>query len=118
MRRATHCCSFKACRTRFDLAVAAFLLLVSQVEVWRFGVAGGGLPGAACLAAIAIVSAWRTRFPLASAAGSIALAFVCAAWAGLPGSVTFASATILAFYRIGTAAPIAGERTPPWPPGC
>lgn len=87
---------------RLDLAIALALVGVSQVEVWGFGVAGGGVAGAACLAAIALVSAWRTRFALTSTAVMYGLGFVCSAVAGQPGSVTFAAASLLAFYRIGT----------------
>lgn len=88
--------------TRFDLAVAAMLLVVSQVEVWAFGIAGGGAVAAVCLGAIAVLSAWRTRLPLASTAGILVAAFACATWSGTPGSATFAIADLLAFYRIGT----------------
>jgi signal transduction histidine kinase len=88
--------------TRADAAFAVLLLSVSQVEVWGFGVVGGGAAGAACVAAIAVSSAWRTRFPLTSTATMYATGFVCAAVAGQPGSVTFAIASLLAFYRIGT----------------
>jgi signal transduction histidine kinase len=88
--------------TRADAAIAVVLLVLSQVEVWAFGVAGGGPAGAACLASIAISSAWRTRFPLVSTATMFAIGFVCSSVAGQPGSVTFAIASLLAFYRIGT----------------
>lgn len=87
--------------TRFDTGVAAVLLVVSQIEVWAFGVAGGGAVAAACLATIALVSAWRTRFPLSSTAGIWIAAFACATWSAPPASVTFAAADLLAFYRIG-----------------
>jgi hypothetical protein len=88
--------------TRFDVTLAACLLVVSQVEVWAVGVAGGGAAAATCLGAIAVLSAWRTRYPLASIAAIWLAAFACAALAGPPASVTFAVAGIAGFYRIGT----------------
>jgi signal transduction histidine kinase len=88
--------------TRLDSAIAVALLVLSQVEVWGFGVAGGGVAGAACIGAIAVASAWRTRFPLGSTAAMYGLGFVCSAVAGQPASITFAAASLLAFYRIGT----------------
>ena len=88
--------------TRIDAAVATVLLGLSQIEVWALGFAGGGAVGAVCLAAVAVASAWRTSFPVASAAALMAAAIVCAHTAGQPGSVTFAAAELLAFYRLGT----------------
>ena len=55
--------------TRTDAAIAAVLLVASQVEVWRFGAGGGGAIAAVCLALVAIISAWRTRYPLVSGFG-------------------------------------------------
>ena len=88
--------------TRFDLALAACLLVVSQIEVWAFGVAGGGVAAATSLGAVAVLSAWRTRYPLASIVAIWLAAFACAALAGPPASVTFGVAAIAGFYRIGT----------------
>ncbi len=88
--------------TRTDAAIAAVLLVASQVEVWRFGAGGGGAIAAVCLALVAIISAWRTRYPLVSGFGLFVPAAVCAALASPPGSFTFAAAVILGFYRIGT----------------
>jgi signal transduction histidine kinase len=102
MRFRRHCVTVNGMPTRFDLAAAAVLLVVSQVEVWAFGIAGGGVVAATCLGAIAVLSAWRTRLPLASTAAIFGAAFACAAWSGTPGSATFAVADLLAFYRIGT----------------
>ena len=78
------------------------LLVVSQAEVWRFDVAGGRAGAAALLAAVAVASAWRTRFPLSSTAALFLLGFLCAALVGPPGSATLALALILGYYRIGT----------------
>jgi signal transduction histidine kinase len=102
MRFAGRCASVVSMPKRLDLAIAAVLLVVSQVEVWAFGIAGGGVVAAVCIGTIAVVSAWRTRFPLASVTGIFVAAFVCAQWSGQPGSVTFAVADLLAFYRLGT----------------
>ena len=90
--------------TRVDAAVAAALLVASQVEVWVFGEAGGTWVSAVCLAAIAVISAWRTRYPLASTFALFVPATACAILAAPPGSVTFAVAVLLGFYRIGTLA--------------
>ncbi len=88
--------------TRNDAGIAAVLLLVSQVEVWRFGAGGGAAIAAVCLAAIAIISAWRSRYPLLSSFGLFVPAAICAALAAPPASLAFAAAVMLGFYRIGT----------------
>ncbi len=88
--------------TRTDAAIAAVLLVASQVEVWRFGAGGGGWIAAVCLALVAIISAWRTRYPVRSGFGLFVPAALCAALASPPGSLTLAVAVILGFYRIGT----------------
>lgn len=88
--------------TRTDAAIAAVLLVVAEVEVWRFGAGGGGWVAAICFALIALISAWRTRYPLASGFGVFVPAAVCAALASPPGSFTFAAVVVLGFYRIGT----------------
>ena len=88
--------------TRVDLLVAAVLLVVSQIEVWVFGVAGGGYVAAICLGAIAVLSAWRTRFPIASISAIYLVGGACASWSGPPVSATFFVADVLGFYRIGT----------------
>ena len=87
--------------SRVDLSISAVLLVASQVEVWVFGAAGGAAAGAACLAVIALVSTWRSAFPIVSTAGCYLIGFVCAAAAGPPGSATFAAVSLLGFYRIG-----------------
>ena len=104
MRSARGCVSVSGVPTRLDLALAAVLLVVSQFEVWAFGLAGGGAAAAGSLAAVAIASAWRTRLPVVSAAAVLGAAIVCAKTSGQPGSVTFAVAELLAFYRLGTLA--------------
>ena len=53
---------------------------------------------------MAVASAWRTRFPLASTAAVFLAAAVCATVAGEPVSVTFVVAVVLGFYRIGSLA--------------
>lgn len=90
--------------TRIDAAIAGALLVASQVEVWVFGEAGGTWVSAVCLATIAVISAWRTRYPLASTFGMFVPATACAILVAPPGSATFAIAVILGFYRIGTLA--------------
>ena len=88
--------------TRIDAAIAALLLVISQVEVWWLGAGGGGVVAAVCFAGIAVISAWRTRYPLASSFALFIPAGICAVWASPPASFTFAAAVMLGFYRIGT----------------
>lgn len=88
---------------RTDLAIAAGLLLVGEMEVLALERAvGGGLPGALCQVVIVGCVAWWRRHPIAVAvatnAGMVAAALVTGT---APGSIAGFAVTALSFAAIG-----------------
>lgn len=87
--------------TALDGAYAAALVVLSQVEVWAFGTAGGNWPGAVSLLIVAAGAAWRSRFPTLSAAVVVLGGFVEAWVTDKPGTVTWAVAVVVAWFTLG-----------------
>jgi signal transduction histidine kinase len=86
---------------RDDVLLAAALVAISQVEVWGYGAAGGGLPGALTLGLAAAAMLVRSRQPV------IALVLVtlgltlCARFAGEPVSATSFLTFVIAMFSVG-----------------
>jgi signal transduction histidine kinase len=90
---------------RVDLLIVCGLIALSQVEVWHYRVAGGGIGAALTQAAVGCSLVWRRRHPLLAAAGVLASLFACAWVTGAePGSATAVVATLLAFAGVGAMA--------------
>jgi signal transduction histidine kinase len=84
-----------------DRWLALGLLVLSQVEVWRYHVAGGSVAAALTLGAAAAVMAWRSRVPVVvTACAGLALA-ACNRWAGEPYSATSVATITIGFFTIG-----------------
>ena len=80
--------------TRSDAALAAVLLVVSQVEVWVFGRLGGTAAAAGIAGVAAVLMLWRSRYPLGLALAECVL-FALAAQVSLAQDVEPLSATFL-----------------------
>jgi signal transduction histidine kinase len=95
---------FRLAPVRVDVVLALGLLVLSQIEVWIFHLAGGGLAGALTIGGAAVACGWRRRFPVVVAVCVLAGGFACAGLTGDAATVTFALATMLAWYTLGTLA--------------
>jgi signal transduction histidine kinase len=89
---------------RGDRWLAGCLVALSQVEVWRYGVAGGSTAAAATLGAAGLVVAWRTRFPVWTAVLVAASLTACGSFAGEPVSATSVAAMTVSFFSVGAMA--------------
>jgi signal transduction histidine kinase len=87
---------------RTDLALALALVVLSQIEVWRYGVAGGNAAAAITQAAGPLCVAWRSRFPVTAGVTVVAVTFVGGTVAADPVSVTLVASTMILFYTLGT----------------
>ena len=97
--------SIRMAPQRVDLLIVCGLTTLSQVEVWHYQLAGGGLGAALTQAAAALSLLWRRRHPLLAAAGVLAALFACAWATGAdPGSATAVVAIWLAFAGVGAMA--------------
>lgn len=88
-------------RSRVDALVAVALAVVAQVDVWGFGVAGGGTGGALCFGAMAASLAWRRRAPLGVAVLAVALLFAASTF-GAPGGASPVLVLWVAFFGVGS----------------
>jgi DNA-binding CsgD family transcriptional regulator len=96
---------------KFDLAVAAVVLAVGQLQVWVFGGLGGSLVAAAFVAAGSVALAWRHSAPLVVAAVELAAMFGVA-WGSQmrnaePFSFGMILAILIAWFTLGN---LEGER--------
>ncbi|HET7385204.1 MAG TPA: histidine kinase [Nocardioidaceae bacterium] len=79
------------------LAVTA----LSQVEVWWYGAAGGGLAAGLTLGAAGASLSWRGVRPVLTTVAVNVWLFACATTAGEPFSATSVIATTVAFFSVG-----------------
>jgi signal transduction histidine kinase len=86
---------------RDDALLAAAVVVVSQIEVWVYGVAGGSWQAAVTLGLAAAAMLYRGRHPVLTVA-VIALGLcLCAEYAGEPFSVTSVVTFLTAMFSVG-----------------
>lgn len=90
--------------TRTDATIATALVLLAEVEVWRYGVAGGGPAAALAVGLGGALVAWRTRLPLAAAAGALVATWLATRAGGEAVSVTLFAALVILFFTVGALA--------------
>lgn len=86
---------------RDDALLAAAMVVVSQVEVWVYGVAGGSWQAAAALGLAAAAMLYRQHQPVVSVAVVSLGLTLCAQYAGEPFSVTSVVTFLTAMFSVG-----------------
>ena len=86
---------------RDDALLAAVMVVVSQVEVWVYGVAGGSWQAAVTLGLAAAAMLYRGRYPVLSVAWVAFGLTLCAQYAGQPFSVTSLVTFLSAMFSVG-----------------
>jgi signal transduction histidine kinase len=86
---------------RYDLVLASALLGISQVEVWRYGAAGGSLAAALTLGLAAAALIVRRTQPIVTLTLVAAGLALCAGYAGEPFSATSVLTFTIAVYSVG-----------------
>ncbi len=89
---------------RRDVALAAALLAVSQVEVWVYGAGGGGAPAAVGLGVAAVAMVGVSRVPVVSVVLVVAGLWFCSGYGGEPVSITSVLTFFIAFVGVGAMA--------------
>jgi len=86
---------------RNDAVLASGLVVVSQIEVWFYGVAGGSWPAALTLGLAAGAMLVRGRLPVVAVAVVATGLTLCAQFAGPPVSVTSVVTFVVAMFSVG-----------------